>query len=419
MTVRITRLDNGIHVLTHDFPQLETVALGVWVRAGARDERESENGLAHFLEHMAFKGTSRRDAFQIAAEIEAAGGEINAATAMETTAYYARVLKEDWPLALDILADILTDPIFDVDELEREKDVILQEIAASNDTPDDLVFDLAQAASWPGHPLGRPILGTADHVEAHGAEDMVGYRGAHYGGARMVVSAAGRIDHEAFVAEAARLLAGVPSGGQPVRATPAFAGGPSLTSRPLDQTHLVLSFPSVGYHDDDIYAVQVLSSVLGGGMSSRLFQEVREKRGLCYSVFSTASAYQDTGLFTVYAASSAEKSDELAGVVSEVMLSLIDGVGADEIARARAQLKAGLVMSLESASGRADQIARQFLAFGRVPLISEIIAKVERVDEADIRRLASRIFRGSPPAVAAVGDISRLAPYDRLAARFA
>ena len=417
MGVRVTRLDNGIHVVTHDFPQLETVALGVWVRAGARDERESENGVAHFLEHMAFKGTHRRDAFRIAAEIEAAGGDINAATAMETTAYYARVLKDDWPLALDILADILTDPVFDSGELEREKDVILQEIAAANDTPDDLVFDLAQAAAFPGHSLGRPILGTAEHVEAHGAGDMVGYRGAHYGGARMVVSAAGRIDHEAFVAEAARLLSGIPAGNGPVRAAPAFAGGPALASRPLDQAHLVLTFPSVSYHDQDIYGVQVLSSVLGGGMSSRLFQEVREKRGLCYSVFSSASAYQDSGLFTVYAASSAEKADELAAVTSDVMLSLAGGVSADEIARARAQLKAGLVMSLESASGRADQIARQFLAFGRVPEISEIIARIERVEEGDVRRLASRIF-GVRPAVAAVGDISRLASYDRLAARF-
>ena len=419
MSARITPLPNGIHVVTHEFPQLETVALGIWVRAGARDEHERENGVAHFLEHMAFKGTSRRDAFQIAAEIEAAGGEINAATAMETTAYYARVLKDDWRLALDILADILTDPVFDPEELARERDVILQEIAATNDTPDDLVFDLAQAASFPDHPLGRPILGTSDHVESHDAGAIVAYRQAHYRGARMVVAAAGRIDHDALVEEASRLLQGIPAGDRPVRSRPSFVGGPSLAARPLDQTHIVLSFPSVSYHDEDIYAVQVLSSVLGGGMSSRLFQEVRERRGLCYSVFASAAGYEDSGLFTVYAATAPDKADELAAVASDVMLSMTQGVEENEIARAKAQLKAGLVMSLESASSRADQIARQFLALGRVPEIADIVAKVERVEAADLTRLASAIFRGGRPALAAVGGLSRLAPYDRIAARFA
>ncbi len=419
MTARTSRLDNGIHIVTHDFPQLETVAIGIWVRAGARDEEERENGVAHLLEHMAFKGTHKRDAFRIAADIESAGGEINAATAMETTAYYARVLKEDWPLALDILADIITDPVFDTEELEREKDVILQEIAAASDTPDDLVFDLAQAASYPDHPLGRPILGTAGHVEAHGAGEMIRYRGVHYGGARMVVAAAGRIDHDPLVELADKLFSRFKPGREASRSLPVFKGGPSLASRPLDQTHVVLCFPSLGYHDEDIYAVQVLSGVLGGGMSSRLFQEVRERRGLCYSVFSSASAYEDSGLLTVYAATAPDKAGELASVATDVMLSLADGVEADEIARAKAQIKAGLVMSLESASARADQIARQFLAFGRVPDISDVVAKVDRVSEADIARLAKRIFLGHKPALAAVGGLSQLAPYDRLAARFA
>lgn len=416
---RITRLDNGIHVVSHDFPQLETVAIGVWIRAGARDEQEAENGVAHLLEHMAFKGTRRRDAFRIAAEIESAGGEINAATAMETTAYYARVLKADWPLALDILTDIIIDPVFDPDELAREKDVILQEIAASNDTPDDLVFDLAQTACYPDHALGRPILGTAGRVEAYESGVMVRYRGAHYGGGRMVVAAAGRIDHEALVDLAGRLFAGYEPGEVARRAPPCFEGGPSLAARPLDQAHIVLAFPSIGYHDDDIYGTQVLSSVLGGGMSSRLFQEVRERRGLCYSVFSSAAAYQDTGLFTVYAATAPDHAGELTSVASDVMLSLTEGVDEEEITRAKAQIKAGLVMSLESASSRADQIARQYLAFGRVPDIADIVAKVDRVSAEDIARLAKRLFLSRKPALAAVGGISRLAPYDRIAARFA
>jgi predicted Zn-dependent peptidase len=419
MGVRITRLDNSIHVITHELAHLETVALGIWVRAGARDEAEEQNGIAHFLEHMAFKGTHKRSAFQIARDIEAVGGEINASTSMETTAYYARVLKEDWRLGLDILADILTDPVFDPAEVVRERDVILQEIAAANDTPDDLVFDLAQAAAFPAHALGRPILGASEQVAGYGAEAMMGYRLAHYAGERIVVAAAGRIEHDALVQEAARLLGSIPAAAAPARTAPSFGGGASLAHRPLDQTHVVLTFPAVGYHHDDVYVLQVLSMLLGGGMSSRLFQEVREKRGLCYSVFSCASAYEDTGLLSVYAATAPDKADELTDLASHTMLSVIDLVEEAEVARAKAQLKAGLVMSLESASARADQLARQFLAFGEVPEMASIIAKVERVTPSDVSRLAGRILRSGKPALAAVGALGKLAPYERIAARFA
>ena len=418
MSVQITRLDNGIHVITHDLPHLETVSLGIWVRAGARDEAEAQNGIAHFLEHMAFKGTSKRSAIQIAQEIENVGGDINASTSMETTGYYARVLKEDWRLGLDILSDILTDPVFDREEVERERDVILQEIAAANDTPDDLVFDLAQAAAYPGHALGRPILGPSGQVASYDAEAMMTYRLANYAGERIVVAAAGRIEHEALVQEASRSLGSIPAAAAPARTAPAFGGGPSLAERPLDQAHIVLSFPGVGYHDDDVYVMQVLSVLLGGGMSSRLFQEVREKRGLCYSVFSCASSYEDSGLFSVYAATAPGKADELTRVTSDTMMSVLDAVDEAEIARAKAQLKAGLVMSLESASARADQMARQFLAFGRVPEMATIIEKVERVTTADVSRLAGRILRTGKPALAAVGALGNLAPYERIAARF-
>jgi predicted Zn-dependent peptidase len=324
MSVQITRLDNGIHVITHDLPHLETVSLGIWVRAGARDEAEAQNGIAHFLEHMAFKGTHKRSAMQIAQDIENVGGDINASTSMETTGYYARVLKEDWRLGLDILSDILTDPVFDREEVERERDVILQEIAAANDTPDDLVFDLAQAAAYPGHALGRPILGPSGQVAGYDADAMMTYRLANYAGERIVVAAAGRIEHEALVQEAARLLGSIPGAAAPARTAPAFGGGASLAERPLDQAHIVLTFPGVGYHDDDVYVMQVLSVLLGGGMSSRLFQEVREKRGLCYSVFSCTSAYEDSGLFSVYAATAPGKADELTRVTSDTMMSVLD-----------------------------------------------------------------------------------------------
>ena len=419
MSLAITRLSNGIHVLTDVMPHIETVALGVWVRAGARDERVAEGGVAHLLEHMAFKGTARRTAMDIAAEIEAVGGEINAGTGMETTAYFCRVLKEDWPLALDILADILTDPIFDPEELTREKEVILQEIAAARDSPEDLVFQLMNEAAYPRHPLGRSILGEAKRVETYDARNIARYRDTHYNAPRMVVAAAGRLDHEAFVAAAEKKLAGVRRGTPAEWSKPTFAGGLRSAERPLDQVHLAMGFPAPGYRDEKIYALQVLSAVMGGGMSSRLFQEVREKRGLCYAVFSFPSSYQDTGLLNVYAATSPQNTEALTDVMSEVMLSLTRSLEEGEVQRAKAQLKAGLVMSLESAGGRADQIARQFLAFGKVPEIADIIARIDRLTTDDIRDLAEDVLRGHAPAVSAVGGIKTLAPLEAVAARFA
>jgi predicted Zn-dependent peptidase len=416
--VEISTLSNGLTVVTHAMPQLETVALGIWVRAGARDEQAMENGIAHLLEHMAFKGTKRRSARDIAEEIEAAGGDINASTAMENTAYYARVLKDDWRLALDVLSDILIDPVFDGQELERERDVILQEIAAANDTPDDLVFDLLQGRAWPEHPLGRPILGTAERVVTHDVAAITGYRDRHYAANRMVVAAAGNIDHRRLAAEAEALLAGLTPASRRSWQVPRFVGGPALAARPLDQTHVAFGLPGVSYHDHDVYTMQVLSGILGGGMSSRLFQELREERGLCYAVYSYATSYEDGGILTVYAATAPDKADALVSVMSDVMRSLADDIPESEVARARAQIKAGLVMNLESAAGRADQIARQFLAFGRVPEISELIARIDAVDATQVSALAGRVLTGSQPAMGAVGAITSLAPYERIAARF-
>ena len=419
MSVEITSLPNGIAVVTHHMPHLETVALGIWVKAGARDEQGHENGIAHFLEHMAFKGTARRSARDIAEEIESAGGEINAATGMETTTYYARVLKNDWALALDILADIFTAPELDNEELERERDVILQEIAAANDQADDLVFDLAQAASFGDHPLGRSILGTDALIGAVSRQQILDWRNRNYWGSRIVVAAAGNIDHQAFAAESQRLLGAIESGEQPRRDPPAFVPSARTAEKPLDQAHLVLTFEAPSYRHPEIYVLQVLSNIMGGGMSSRLFQEVREKRGLCYSVFSFGSAYEDVGQVGVYAASSPEHSSELVELTTEIMMSVSHGVSEAEVARAKAQLKASLVMNLESASSRADQIARQFLAFGHVPEIATLVAKIEAVTAEQVQALAERLFHGRTPGFSAVGHISQLTRYDAIARRFA
>jgi predicted Zn-dependent peptidase len=419
MSVEVTRFPNGITVLTHAMPHLETVALGIWVKAGARDEMAAENGIAHFLEHMAFKGTRRRSAQTIAEEIESAGGEINAATGMETTTYYAKVLKNDWRLALDILSDIFTESVLDQDELERERDVILQEIAASHDQPDDLVFDLAQASCFAEHPLGRSILGTSALISAVTRDQILAWRERNYWGSRIVVAAAGNIDHRAFADETRRLLGSIAAGEQPQRTPPAFQPSARTAAKPLDQAHVVLSFSAPGYRDPDIYVLQILSNILGGGMSSRLFQEVREKRGLCYSVFSFGAAYEDTGQIGVYAATSPEHGVELMDVTSDVMLSVAEDVADAEVARAKAQLKASLVMNLESASARADQIARQFLAFGHVPAIPTLVARIDDVTKDQVRNLARRLFRKQVPAYSAVGHIEELSDYGTLVSHFA
>jgi predicted Zn-dependent peptidase len=418
MSVEISKLENGLHVVTHAMPHLESVALGIWIKAGARDENPEENGVAHFLEHMAFKGTTRRTAQGIAEEIESAGGEINAATGMETTTYYARTLKNDWPLALDILADIFTESTLDAGELDRERDVILQEIAASKDQPDDLVFDLAQAASYGDHPLGRSILGTAELVQSMTREQMVAWRDRNYWASRMVICATGNVNHTDFVAAAKKHFGHIPHGHAPQRQPPVFAGTAQTEQKPLDQTHLVLSFPAPNYRDPRVYQLQVLASILGGGMSSRLFQEVREKRGLCYSVFAFGTTYEDTGQLGVYAATSPDHTPDLLDVTVNVMLSMVDAVTEKEIDRAKAQLKTSIVMNLESASSRADQIARQFLAFGEVPEMASLIKKIEAVTAEQVRKLAHEIFKSAAPSLSAVGQLSALESHAALAARF-
>lgn len=418
MTVSLTTLDNGLRVVSHEMPHLQTVSLGVWINAGARNEALEEHGIAHFLEHMAFKGTNRRSALEIAEEIESAGGDINAATGMEMTSYFARVLKDDTALALDVLADILLEPRFDAEEIERERQVVIQEIGASLDDPADLVFDLAQQCAFPDQPLGRPILGTISSVSAISPTMIQSYRDAHYGAHEMVLAAAGAIDHDRLVQLAGEAFGRFSS--RPRRpATPgAYRGGFTCRDKDLEQTHLVFAFRSPGYTDDAFYTAQVLSNILGGGMSSRLFQEVRERRGLCYSIGTFSSSYADTGLIGVYAATSPGLTEELVAVLTGELTRFAGDVHEDETVRARAQLKAGLLMSLENSAMRADQIARQLLAFGRVIPIEEVAEKVDAVDCAALSGLAAQLFSSAQPVYSAVGALDGLTPFEKVAERF-
>ena len=416
---RITILNNGLRVISEDMPHLETASLGIWVDTGARNETKGNNGLSHLLEHMAFKGSKRRNAQQIAEEIENVGGHLNAYTSREQTAYFARVLKADVPLALDILADILQHSVFDPEELAREQAVVIQEIGQTKDTPDDLVFDYFQETAYPDQPMGRSILGTAEGVSGFGRADLIGYMAQHYRAPRMIVSAAGRVDHDALVAQAGELLADLPPAHDDGPEAAHYGGGDFREQRDLEQVHLLAGFGGVSYEDPDFYVAQVFSTLLGGGMSSRLFQELREKRGLCYSVYSFASSYVDGGIFGVYAGTGEGDLAELVPAMCGEIGRMAGPIGEDEVARARAQLKAGLMMSMESPSSRCEQFARQLLIFGRPLPTPEIVERVDAVDVPALNRFAARLLGETRPTLTALGPISHLESYDGFAARFA
>jgi predicted Zn-dependent peptidase len=418
MSVERTELKNGLTVISHAMPEVETVSLGIWVGAGSRSEGRAEHGVAHFLEHMAFKGTARRSARDIAEEIEAVGGELNAATSVDSTAYYARVMRNDMPLALDILSDILLEPTFDRAELGRERDVILQEIAASMDSPEDIVFDLVSEAAFPDQPAGRPILGTVESVSSFGRTHLGTYLATHYHAPNMVLAAAGAVDHAALVAEAERRLAGLPEKTAPRPQSAVYTGGAKRSGKPFEQTHLVLAFEAPPYRHPDYFAAQILAGALGGGMSSRLFQEVRERRGLCYAIYAFSTGLTDSGMFVVHAAGAPDRADELFSVIRDELERAADrGFDDAEIARVKAQLKMGLLAGLESSSARAEQLARQILIHGRVLPTEELIERVETVATADLQAMLERLLV-SPLSLATVGPIVNVARFDAVAAKF-
>ena len=405
MTLNQHRLPNGFRIVTEHMPGLASASIGIWVTAGARHETPKQNGIAHFLEHMAFKGTKRRTALQIAESIEDVGGYINAYTSREVTAYYARVLENDVPLALDVIADILLNPTLEDAEIEIERGVILQEIGQALDTPDDVIFDWLQEEAYPDHPMGRTILGPAEAVSGFSRKDLLKFIAQHYGPEQMILSAAGAVDHDAIVRQAETLF-GDMQPTKPFHMDPAtFAGGERRQAKALEQAHFALAFESPGYRDDSIYTAQIYASALGGGMSSRLFQEIRENRGLCYSIFAQAGAYADTGMTTIYAGTSADQLPELAEITITEMKRAVDDMSPAEVARARAQMKAGLLMGLESPSNRAERLARLIQIWDRVPPLEETVAMIDAVTTGDVREFAQHIAGSAPAALALYGPI--------------
>jgi predicted Zn-dependent peptidase len=415
-TVGLATLSNGLRIVTDRIDTVATVSLGLWVDVGTRHEPAAVNGVAHFLEHMAFKGTKRRSALAIAEEIEAVGGHLNAYTSRESTAYYAKVLKEDVGLALDILADILQHSTFEPNELERERAVILQEIGQANDTPDDIIFDYFQERAFPDQAMGRPVLGSPEIIRGLSRKSVVSYLQDHYGASRMVLSAAGNLDHDRIVELADKLLSGMPAE-RAVTSEPArYVGGEHRQDRDLEQLHLVLGFPGLDLTDPDYYAAAVLSTAFGGGMSSRLFQEVREKRGLVYSVSSFAHGYRDGGLFGIYAGTGEDEATELLPVLCDETMKLRDGFAPGELARAKAQMKAGLLMSLESTSARCEQMAQHMLIHGTPFDPDDLVRRIDAVDDDAIARVVAS-WRGGTPTLVALGPVNKLEDFARLEAR--
>ncbi len=406
MTVQLHTLPNGFRIVTEHMPGLESASIGIWVDAGGRHERLDQNGIAHFLEHMAFKGTKRRTALQIAEEIEDVGGYINAYTSRELTAFYARVLKADVPLALDVISDILLNPVFDPSEIEIERGVILQEIGQALDTPDDVIFDWLQESAYPDQPLGRTILGPSERVSSFDRPDLSNFVAEHYGPERMILSAAGAVDHDTIVRTAEQLFGHLTLRPAYIQSDAQFQSGERHEVKALEQVHFALGFESPGYCNDAIYTAQIFSTAFGGGMSSRLFQEIREKRGLCYTIYAQTGAYAETGMTTIYAGTSAEDIGELAAITMDELKRSADDMSPAEVARARAQMKAGLLMGLESPSARAERLARMISIWGRVPELEETISRIDAVTTGDVRDFAVQMMQGDA-ALALYGPVQK------------
>ncbi|MBY6166781.1 insulinase family protein [Pseudooceanicola nitratireducens] len=405
MTINLHTLANGFRVVTERMPGLQSASVGVWVAAGGRDEALEQNGIAHFLEHMAFKGTKTRSPVQIAEAIEDVGGYMNAYTSREVTAYYARVLGGDVPLALEVIADILRNSTLDAHELEVERGVILSEIGQALDTPDDIIFDWLQEQAYPDQPLGRTILGPAERIRNVQRADLARFVDENYGPEQMILSAAGDVDHDAIVAMAEQLFGDMTPVNQQQAGAARFIGGEARVVKTLEQAHLAIGFESPDYKSADAYVAQIYAAALGGGMASRLFQEIREKRGLCYTIFAQAGAYTDTGMTTIYAGTSADKVGDLARITIDEMKRAAGDFTEEETARAKAQMKAGMLMGLEGPSSRAERMARMIQIWGKVPPLEDVVAKIDAVTRDQLRSYAEGMAIRAPMALALYGPV--------------
>ena len=411
--LKTSTLNNKIRIITDSYDHADSVSLGVWVSVGARFETKDLNGISHMLEHMAFKGTTSRSSYQISKEIEDVGGFINAYTGKNMTAYYVRVLKEHQEKGLDIIADILQNSIMDKEELAKEKGVIIQEINMQNDTPDELVFEYFNEVAYPNQPLGRAILGTCETVKSISSEQLLEYMHNQYTTERIIISASGAVNHDDFVNACTQKFTSFKNHKMPKAKKATYKGGEKRVIKSHEQVNLVLGFESAPYTSNDYYTTKILASILGGGMSSRLFQEIREKRGLVYSIYAFNSAETDTGVFGVYAGTGEKEVKELMPVLCDELLKLPHTLTEEEIERSKARLRANILMRLENISSHAEMNAIDTILFGRIIPKEEVINQIQAVQKSDLERVAKSIISGTP-TLAALGPIKEVMPMNKI-----
>ena len=402
-----TTLDNGLRILSESIPYMSSVSIGFFVGTGSRSETLPEQGVSHFIEHLMFKGTEKRSARDIAEEVDDVGGQLNAATDRENTCYYIKVLPEHLGLGLDILSDMLLHSKFADSDVEKERQVVLEEISLYEDSPDELIHDLHMNSLWPGHALGRNILGTRDSIGAMSREMIRDYTRRHYMPDNIVVAAAGNLTHDQLVTQVRRFWEDV-RGATKVSAdsTPMFASGRHLQEKEIEQIHICLGTPGVAHDDPRFYASHVLNTILGGGVSSRLFQHIREERGLAYSVCSYPSSFRDTGLFTIYTGVSPENCREVMDIIGSIIGDIrSNGVRPEELKRAKEQLKAGLLFSLESSSSRMSRLGRAEISSREYLSPEQLVAKVDAVMLQHLFDLAQPLFRHESTCMTALGPI--------------
>lgn len=418
MSVKLSILNNGLRVITDSMPEAESVVVGTWVGVGTRHEPWRANGVAHLVEHMMFKGTRKRSAYGLSAAIEKNGGMMNAHTTQEETAYYARVLPEDTSLAIDVIADMLQHSLFAPKELDRERQVIIQEIGRYLDSPEDHIFDLMQSRAFPKQKIGRSILGSANVIARLPRSEILSYIHRHYHTNHMVLVAAGKVDHDSFVKLAKKHLGRLCK--RPVAKIEKahVVGGSGYFEKDIEQLHIIFGFPAPASHSPLIYATQLLSLLLGGSSSSRLFQKIREKRGLVYTINSHHIAFRDAGLFQIYAGTDPARVRELVPVICRELQDVTRSISAGELNRAKAQIRADLLMGQESVMRRAELLGHQMVTFGRVFSVDEILHKILNVSRDDVQAVAGRLFEKNP-IVTALGPLDKLEPYERIVERLA
>jgi len=417
-TAKITTLPSGLRIVADHVPSVESVAIGVWVGVGTRNEDLAHNGAAHMVEHLLFKGTEKRDSLQIVQEIENVGGHVNAYTSREVTSYHVHLLKEDLPLALDVLADIVQNSNMPADEIDRERGVILQEIGMCNDTPDDIIFDHYFETAYPNQALGAPILGRSNIIENIKRETLMDYVKQHYTPKNIVICASGNIDEAALIKMVEDKFSSLPANQNHAKAPAQYQGGEHRETRDLEQSHIVLGFQGVSRLDDGYYAAQTLATLMGGGMSSRLFQEVREKRGLVYAIYSFHSAHTDDGQFGIYAGTGPDKLPELIPVICDEIGKISESITEEELNRAKAQLRSSILMARESMMSRADQNAKSLLLHGKLRDPNDIIAAVNKVNTETLLSVSKKIF-ASNPTLAALGPLDHLEDFNKIKSRIA